>query len=194
MLKLPRQPPRVHSSAALCTSLRGRYFRGLSGASAAPGSEQMTPLQNDPQQHQREAKHRKCRVSRGGKRSPDSESARRELSKSGLASQCGPQKCDFASNSGGGTTAGAPKWTRVRPRRNQGREPPIAYAVGEKKSKDGGCKRSLGERFFIAGRQVSDTRGRRGQGQGGRGDIRSRVHVLVGRPAAGDLAACAGAA
>ena len=79
----------------------------------------MTPFQNDPQQHQREAKHRNFRVPRGGKRSPDSDSALRELSKSGLASDCGPQKCDFARNSGGGTTAGAPTWTRVRPRRNQ---------------------------------------------------------------------------
>jgi hypothetical protein len=42
-----------------------------------------------------EAKHRNFRVSRGGKRSLDSESARRELSKSGLASHFGPPKCDF---------------------------------------------------------------------------------------------------
>jgi hypothetical protein len=54
----------------------------------------MTPLQNDPQQHHREAKHRKYRVPRGGKRGPDSEVARRELSKSGLASHFGPQKND----------------------------------------------------------------------------------------------------
>jgi hypothetical protein len=39
-----------------------------------------------PQQHQCEAKKRKFRIPRGGKRGPDSESARRELSKSGLAS------------------------------------------------------------------------------------------------------------
>jgi hypothetical protein len=61
----------------------------------------MTPLQNDPQQPQREAKSRKCRVSSSGKRSPDSDSLRRELSKSGLASPFGRRKCDFASNSGG---------------------------------------------------------------------------------------------
>jgi hypothetical protein len=51
----------------------------------------MTSLQNDPQQHPCEAKHRKCRVPRGGKRSLDSEYARRELSKSGLGSNFGPQ-------------------------------------------------------------------------------------------------------
>ena len=44
-----------------------------------------------PQQHEREATNRKCRVRRAGKRSPDSESARRELSKSGRASHVGPQ-------------------------------------------------------------------------------------------------------
>jgi hypothetical protein len=80
--------------------------------------QKMTPLQNDPQQQQRETKHRKCRVTRGGKRSPDSESARRELSKSGLA-YFGSRKSDFASDSGRGTTAGAPTRTRVRPNQNQ---------------------------------------------------------------------------
>jgi hypothetical protein len=77
----------------------------------------MTPLQNDPQQHQCDATHRKHRVSRAGKRCPDSESVRRELSKSGLASHFRQHKCGFASNSGGGTTAGVPKWPRVRPLR-----------------------------------------------------------------------------
>jgi hypothetical protein len=48
----------------------------------------------------------KFRVSHGSERSPDSGSARRELSNSGLASQVGTQKCDFTSNFGGGTTAG----------------------------------------------------------------------------------------
>jgi hypothetical protein len=70
-----------------------------------------TTLQNDPKQHKREANHRTRRVSRGGTRSPDSESARRELSKSGLASHSCPQTCDFTSNSGGGT--------RIRPSRIQ---------------------------------------------------------------------------
>jgi hypothetical protein len=56
----------------------------------------------DPQQHQREAKNRKCRVPRGGKRSPDSESVRRELSKSGLPSHAGPQKRDFTGDDSGG--------------------------------------------------------------------------------------------
>jgi hypothetical protein len=79
----------------------------------------MTPLQNDSQLHQRKANNRHFRTSRGGKRSPDSESECRELSKSGLASHFGPRTCDFTSNSGGGTTAGAPTRTRVRPSRNQ---------------------------------------------------------------------------
>ena len=61
----------------------------------------MTPLQNDPQQHQREAKNLIFRVSCGGKRSPDSESPRREISKSGVASHFGPQKCDFTGRGGG---------------------------------------------------------------------------------------------
>jgi hypothetical protein len=47
----------------------------------------MAPMKNTPKQHQREAKHRTCRVPRGGKGRPDSESARRKLSKSGLASR-----------------------------------------------------------------------------------------------------------
>jgi hypothetical protein len=64
-------------------------------------------------------KNRKCRISRSKKRSPDSESAHRELPKSGLASQFVPQTCDFIRNSGGGTTAGAPKLPWVRPRRNR---------------------------------------------------------------------------
>jgi hypothetical protein len=51
---------------------------------SSPASPNMTPSQNDLQQHQREAKSRNSRVPRGGKRSPDSESAHRELSKSGL--------------------------------------------------------------------------------------------------------------
>jgi hypothetical protein len=72
-----------------------------------------------PQQHQCGAKKRKFRVSHAEKPSPDSESARRELSKSGVAFHVGPQKCDVTSESGGGTTVGAPTWTRVRPRRNQ---------------------------------------------------------------------------
>ena len=71
----------------------------------------MTPLQNDPQQHQREAKHREFRVARGSEWSTDSESARPELSKSGLASNFGSHKCDFPSNSGGA------------PRRGHQREP-----------------------------------------------------------------------
>jgi hypothetical protein len=77
-----------------------------------------TPLQNDPQQHQREAKHRTFRVSLTPDPSPDSDSARNLVQKSGLDSHVGPQQCDFASNSGGGTTAGAPTRTRVRPSRN----------------------------------------------------------------------------
>jgi hypothetical protein len=82
--------------------------------------ETMTSLQNDPEQHQREVKHRANRtshgsecvmhpprgggatnrkfdVSRGSEWSPDSESALRELSKSGLASHFAPRTCDFAS-------------------------------------------------------------------------------------------------
>jgi hypothetical protein len=43
----------------------------------------------------------KCRVSRGSEQSPDSEPVRRALSKSGLASGFGPQKCDFTSRGGG---------------------------------------------------------------------------------------------
>jgi hypothetical protein len=62
--------------------------------------ENMTPLQNDPQKHKRMAKHRNVRVQRGGKRSPDSEPARREFSKPGLGSNFGPQTCDFAGRDG----------------------------------------------------------------------------------------------
>jgi hypothetical protein len=54
-------------------------------------------------------------ASRAGKRSPDSESACRELSKSGLAFYFDSQNCGFASNCGGGTTAGPPRWIRIRP-------------------------------------------------------------------------------
>jgi hypothetical protein len=47
------------------------------------------------------AANQKFSVSRGNAWSPDSESARREPSKSCLASHFGPQKCDFASRAGG---------------------------------------------------------------------------------------------
>jgi hypothetical protein len=67
----------------------------------------MTPLQNDPQQHQHEAKNRKCRVSRGGKWSPDSESVRRELSKSDLASDVG-QQLRWGHHGGGTNVAPGP--------------------------------------------------------------------------------------
>jgi hypothetical protein len=72
----------------------------------------MTPLQNDTHKHQCEANDQKCRIPRGGERSPDSESARRQLSKPGTASYVGQQKCVFLGNSGGGTTAGG---TNVHP-------------------------------------------------------------------------------
>jgi hypothetical protein len=41
------------------------------------------------------AKNRKFRVSRGSERSPDSDSAHRELSNGGVASKFGTQKRDF---------------------------------------------------------------------------------------------------
>jgi hypothetical protein len=43
----------------------------------------------------------KCRVSGVSERSPDSDSPRKTLQKSGLASHVGPQKCDVASRGGG---------------------------------------------------------------------------------------------
>jgi hypothetical protein len=49
-----------------------------------------------PQQLQQDAKHRQFRFSRGSERSPDLESARTFLQKSGLGSHVGPQTCDFA--------------------------------------------------------------------------------------------------
>jgi hypothetical protein len=63
----------------------------------------MTPLQDDPQQHQCEAKHRTVRVSCGPDLSPDSDSARKALQKSSLDSKFGPQTCDLT---------GAPKTGR----------------------------------------------------------------------------------
>jgi hypothetical protein len=54
-----------------------------------------------------------------GKRNPDSESAHRKHSKSGLGSDFGPQTCVVVTISGGGTAAGEPKFTRVRPSRIQ---------------------------------------------------------------------------
>jgi hypothetical protein len=79
----------------------------------------MTLMQNDAQQHQREANQRQIRVVRGGKRSPDSEAACRELSNSGLDSHVLLQTCDSTSNFGGGTTTWAATCTRVRPSRIQ---------------------------------------------------------------------------
>jgi hypothetical protein len=69
----------------------------------------MTPLQNDPQQHQREAKRRKLRVSRGHDLSPDSDAARKTLQKSGLGSDSGPQKNDFSFGPGWGLHDGGTK-------------------------------------------------------------------------------------
>jgi hypothetical protein len=98
----------------------------------------MTPLRNDPQQHQREAKHRHVRDSRTPDLSLDSDSARKALQKSGFGSYFGQQNCDFASRRGGPlpesfgcrleyvprwsgeTGAGTPrraKWTRALPSR-----------------------------------------------------------------------------
>jgi hypothetical protein len=54
-----------------------------------------------PQQHQREATHRKVRMSRTPDPSPDSDSARNTLSKSGLGSKLGPQDKDVAGSGGG---------------------------------------------------------------------------------------------
>jgi hypothetical protein len=95
----------------------------------------MTPLQNEPQQHQREAKHRQIRVPHGGKRSPDSEPPRRELSKSGLNSNV--VHTNVISRA---TPEGAPRrGHQSAPRSGQAgssmlqkncREPPIASAVG----------------------------------------------------------------
>jgi hypothetical protein len=56
---------------------------------------------NDPQQHQREAKDRKCHVPRSAKRSPDSESVQNLQQKTSIDVKRGPQKFDFTSNSGG---------------------------------------------------------------------------------------------
>jgi hypothetical protein len=80
----------------------------------------VTTLQNDPQQHQCGAENRKLRIQHAGRRSPNSESVCREISKSGLAPHCGPRNYDFTSDSDGETTAGAPMCTRVRPSRIQG--------------------------------------------------------------------------
>jgi hypothetical protein len=77
-----------------------------SAKKSKPKDKQCHRCKMTPQQHQCEATTRKHRVSHAGKRSPDSESARRELSKSCLACHCDPQTCDFTSNSGGGTTRG----------------------------------------------------------------------------------------
>jgi hypothetical protein len=64
------------------------------------------PLQNDPQQHQREAKDRKCRASRGPYLSPDSESAGKALQKSGLGFKLGTANSISGRipGRGGGTT------------------------------------------------------------------------------------------
>jgi hypothetical protein len=55
----------------------------------------MTPFQNDPQPHKHEAKQRKHRVLRTPDPSPDSDSVRKGLHKSGIGSNFGPQTFDF---------------------------------------------------------------------------------------------------
>jgi hypothetical protein len=81
---------------------------------------EMTPLQNDPQQRRREAKHRTHRVSRGPDLSPDLDSARTMLQKSSLGSEFGPRSKKKQATSGSGEgEKGAPKWTRAGPSRIQ---------------------------------------------------------------------------
>jgi hypothetical protein len=104
------------AGVCVCVCVRFCVSRGTGMSEASTFVQDSTlDQQNDPQQHQREAKNRKCRAPHGGKRSPDSESARRELPKSGLDSHVGPQKYDFIKKSGWGTTAGAPTCTRAPP-------------------------------------------------------------------------------
>ena len=55
----------------------------------------------------------------GANGAPIPRTARNLLQKSSLGSKFGPHQWDFANNSDGGATTGAPKWSRVRPRRNQ---------------------------------------------------------------------------
>jgi hypothetical protein len=62
----------------------------------------MTPLQNNSQQRQREAKHGTYRVTSGPDPRPDSESFQQTLQKSGLVSKFGPHNFDFTSNFGPG--------------------------------------------------------------------------------------------
>jgi hypothetical protein len=113
---------RVHTQAHPLSPTRNDTRATNQAKDPHPLRNNMTLLQNGPPT--REAKKPKCRVPHDGKRSPDSESAYRELSKSSLQSHCGTLTCDFTSNSGGDTTTGAPKRTRVHPSR-------IHYATEE---------------------------------------------------------------
>jgi hypothetical protein len=111
---------------------------------APPDPYEMTPLRNDSQQHRGKAKNLQFHVVWADP-SLDLGFARTALQKKCIGSKFGPQTFDFTSNSGlgrettsevipvpsgtrasgvgerrgGGTTTGAPKWTRVRPHGNQ---------------------------------------------------------------------------
>jgi hypothetical protein len=61
----------------------------------------MTALQNYYKQHPCGAKHQQMRVSCGPDPSPDSDSPRNLLQKSGLVSHVDPNECDFTGRGGG---------------------------------------------------------------------------------------------
>jgi hypothetical protein len=86
---LHRHMPREHS----CTKLTKM-------AAKAPNKTNMTPLQNDSQQHPRVAKHRTCRISHRPGLSPNSDSTRNALQRSSLHLNFGPQTLGFTCDSG----------------------------------------------------------------------------------------------
>jgi hypothetical protein len=93
-------------------------------------------VQNNPPTTPMRGENRKCRVPRGGKRSPDSDYERHLLQKSGFGVHFGLQKCDFKSNSGGGAPRRGDQralgsgQAATNVRQEHYREPPIAGAVG----------------------------------------------------------------
>jgi hypothetical protein len=154
---VPMQPSSDSYAAPfyeMCMSSTAERHFGRAKAKRKLFFKSMTPLQNDPQQHQREATNRSFRVPRGGKRSPDSDSVGNLRAATRSRNSCWSTEMRFRRPRLGTTSgvlpvpsgirasgSGAPRWGHqsvhgsgrvpFSVQQKPHREPPIASAGGE---------------------------------------------------------------